>query len=316
MGLTRYLPIALYVPSTAFAAVFIKVSFGDVTPFLVTFTTFAICWLIFIVWNAPRLSQLAQLAKRRKSAMFKLNLYTLLSWLGAFACIKILTGSVELLVFMSAIPLASTLASREWGRLTTMVRALIITIFACSLVAVVVHPAIANYSLERQLFGYLVGIGAGSFGALYIVLSGQEQKAEKLSSVDLICIRLPLLLAVTFALCAPEIWNVLSWEFLAKAVLLSAVAVILPAYSLQLSISNIGSVTTSVLMPLVPIAALGFEWCAGLPMSVVTITAMVGQCFAIMWVSFARRQRMPDRPATSADPVPLPAVHRPAQNNA
>jgi drug/metabolite transporter (DMT)-like permease len=315
MLLLRYLPITLYVPSTAFAAVFIKVGFGDVTPFLVTFSTFAICWLIFLAWNAPRLGELARTMRRRPAATLKLNLYTLLSWLGAFACIKLLTGSVELLVFMSAIPLASTLAGGEWPRLPRVLQAMVAAIFVCSLIAVVVHPAMAGYGAGRQVFGYLVGVGAGAFGALYIVLSGREQKAEGLSSADLICIRLPLLLAVTFALSATEIWHVFSPEFLGKAALLSAVAVIIPAYSLQLSIGSIGSVPTSVLMPLVPIIALGFEWGAGLPLSGTAVAAMAMQCLAIMWVSFARRQRgaapAPERVIDAPGLVPAAAGPKP-----
>jgi drug/metabolite transporter (DMT)-like permease len=281
----RYLPIAVYLPSTALAAVYIKVSFGDVTPFLVTFCTFAFCWLLFLVQNHARLPAVMRHVVAEPWTFLKINVLTLLSWLGAFACIQMLTGSVELLVFMSAIPFVSVVAGGEWARLGRVERGTVLAIFVCSLVVVLLHPTMQSYGIERQAWGLGVGVAAGVFGALYIVMSGKVQKRLALSSADLICARLPLLLLVTLALSYSEIGRVASQAFLGKAILLSLVAVVVPVFALQLSITRLGAVPTSVLMPLVPVLALLFEWGARITLTPAAVVAMTLQCAAIMWVS-------------------------------
>ncbi len=303
----RYLPIAVYLPSTAFAAVYIKVSFGDVTPFLVTFCTFAFCWLLFLVQNRARLPDVTRCVMAEPWTFLKINVFTLLSWLGAFACIQMLTGSVELLVFMSAIPAVSVVAGGEWGRLGRVEQATLLGIFVCSLVVVLLHPTMQSYDSGRQIQGLAVGVAAGAFGALYIVLSGRVQKRLGLSSADLICARLPLLLAVTLALSFSEIGRVASQEFLGKAVLLSLVAVVVPVFALQLSITRLGAVPTSVLMPLVPVLALLFEWGARITLTPLAVAAMTLQCAAIMWMSLALA-RIRSRTAAGADLARAPAV--------
>jgi drug/metabolite transporter (DMT)-like permease len=283
----RYLPILLYLPSTSFAAVYLKLSFEHVSPYMVTFSTFILCWILFLIQNRARLGELTRTMGREPAAFFKINLYTFLSWIGAFACIQLLTGSVELLVFMSAIPFTSVLAGGEWPRIGRGTRMMVIAIFFCSLAVVLLHPTMQNYPAERQLLGLVIGIAAGGFGALYMVLSGRVQKTMVLSSVDMICLRLPMLVAATFLLSIPELGFLLSGDFLLKAAFLSLVAVVIPAYTLQLSIVRLGAVPTSVLMPLVPVFALFFEWGANIPLTVAAILAMTLQCVAIMWVSFA-----------------------------
>ena len=283
----RYLPIGLYVPATAGAAVYAKVGFEGVTPFLITFATFVLCWALFLLINARRLVRLARLVRTDVRPIMLINIYTLLSWVGIFACIQLLSGSVELIVFMSVIPLCSVLAGGEWPALGQANRLAVVMIAAAAAAIVLVHPQMRLYGTERQAFGWAVGVGAGAFGALYIVLSGRVQRNHGLTTIDLICLRLPLLVAVTFLASIHELIALFSWTFVLKVAFLSAVAVIIPAYTLQRSISELGSVPTSILMPLVPAVALGFEWAGGVLLSGLGMGAIVLQCLAIMWLSFS-----------------------------
>lgn len=281
-ALLRYVPIALYLPSTAGAAVFVKVQFETVSPFLLTFSTFIFCWILFVAINRRNLGRLMEVWRAERATVLKLNLYTLLSWVGIFACIQLLSASVELVVFMSIIPLVSVLASGEWRTIGTPNFAGVWAIAIISMVLVIVHPQMQAYGLERQLAGLAVGLMAGGFGALYIVLSGQLQKRRGLTSSDLVCLRLPLLLVATLLVSAPDLPVLASPDVLLDLLFLSAVAVVIPVWSMQQSIAKIGSVPTSVFMPLVPAVALAFEWGGGLPLSALGIAAIILQCAAIM----------------------------------
>jgi hypothetical protein len=87
--------------------------------------------------------------------------------------------------------------------------------------------------------------------------------------------------------------------------------VVIPAYTLQQSITEIGSIPTSVLMPLVTAVALGFEWAGGLELSLIGVVAILLQCVAIMHVSLSlgtARTKLKEAPQTvGADLAPKPA---------
>ncbi|WP_375411092.1 hypothetical protein [uncultured Bradyrhizobium sp.] len=283
----KYWPIALYIPSTAGAAVYAKVSFENISPFLVTFVTFVLCWAFFLIINRMRLSRLVEVMIDERLNFAKLNVYTFLCWVSIFACIKLLSGSVELVVFMSVVPLFTVFAGREWPYIGSLNRWSVVGIAFMAMVVVFVHPQMREYGTERQMLGLMVGLVAGAFAAVYIILSAEVQKRNALTSVDLICLRLPLLVAATFVISIQELMQVLSMEFLLKASFLSLVAVVIPAYTLQQSITEIGSIPTSVLMPLVTAVALGFEWGGGLELSLIGVVAILVQCVAIMKVSLS-----------------------------
>jgi drug/metabolite transporter (DMT)-like permease len=307
----KYWPIALYIPSTAGAAVYAKISFENVSPFLVTFATFVLCWALFLAINRQRLGRLVAVSTEEKLNFTKLNVYTFLCWVSIFACIKLLSGSVELVVFMSVVPLFTVVAGREWLRIGSLNRWSVVGIAFIAMVVVFVHPQMRKYGVERQAIGLIVGLVAGGFAAVYMVLSGEVQKRHALTSIDLICLRLPLLVAATFVISIQELMQVLSLEFIAKASFLSLVAVVIPAYTLQQSITEIGSIPTSVLMPLVTAVALGFEWAGGLELSLIGVVAILFQCVAIMHVSLSLgtvRTKLKEAPRTvGADLAPKPA---------
>ena len=263
-GLRRFYPIVLYVPSTAGAAVYVKMEFERASPVTITFSTFVICWIFFLAINFRRIPFLTRLAVANLSMVLLLDVYTLLSWVGIFACIQLLSGSVELVVFMSCIPLVSVIVGREWSRITPSTKFSVVAITACSMIVVLVHPQMQRYGLHRQLVGLIVGLGAGGLAACYIVASGSFQRRHSLSSIDLICLRLPLLLILTLIPSVPDLWSGLSWIFIEKTVILSIAAVIIPTYALQQTIALLGGVLTAVLMPLVPVVGLFFEWTLGL----------------------------------------------------
>ncbi|MDO3617204.1 hypothetical protein Q3O97_15235 [Ralstonia pseudosolanacearum] len=291
-SMVDYLFIALYVLATAYSAVFVNVKFHDASANLIMFSTFLVCWGVFLALNRRRLGVLLSVVRASPGNVFAINLSTLLSWLGMFWCLKFVSASVESLIYMSIIPLVSMIVGRQWGDAGPAGRVGVLTIAVAALLVAYQNPSMHEIAADGQMVGVLLALGAGACGGVYIVASSRAQRKHALTANDLICIRLPLLLLATAALSAPEWHKFGSADFLQKAVLLSATAVMIPSYMLQQSIIRLGGVRTSVLVPFVPVLAMALELREGFEFNLRAGLLLGLQCAAMMYVSvlLARRK--------------------------
>ncbi|MBP2314309.1 drug/metabolite transporter (DMT)-like permease [Azospirillum soli] len=289
---------------TAYSAVFVNIKFTEVSAILITFSTFFVCWFVFLTANRARLGALVALWRSEKRSYLMVNIATLLSWMGMFSALKLVNAPVQTVVYMSIIPLVTVVLGGEWRRLSALTRLAVGVIGVLGMVVAYTHPSMADFAINRQFGGVLLALGAGACGAVFIVSSSALQKRHSLSTNDLICIRLPILLLFTGAISLPELVRVFSLEFVGKALFLSAVAVMVPVWMLQQSITKIGGVRTSVLIPLVPITALALEWREGVTVSFPALVAICLQCAAIMWTSLSLARA---RQAVAAAPTGTPA---------
>ena len=192
---------------------------------------------------------------------------------------------------MSIIPLGSMVVGRQWRDAGIAGRVGVLTIAVAALLVAYMNPSMHGIAADGQMVGVLLGLGAGACGGVYIVASSRAQRKHTLTANDLICIRLPLLLIVTGILAIPELHMFGTIEFLRKALLLSATAVMIPAYMLQQSIIRLGGVRTSVLVPLVPVLAMALESREGFAFSGVAALLLGLQCAAMMFVSLLLARR-------------------------
>ncbi|MEQ8966354.1 MAG: hypothetical protein RID91_11055 [Azospirillaceae bacterium] len=310
MNPLHYGYVAVFIFVTAFSAVFVNIRFTEASSILITFSTFIFCWALFLGLDRHRLGHLVRLARQEKAGYFAINIATLLSWVGMFQALKLVAAPVQTVVYMSIIPAVTVFLSGEWREFPRWPLVAVLAIGILGMNVAYAHPTMTGPAMNDQLLGVFVALAAGSCGALYIVASSRLQKRNDLTTNDLIAARLPMLLVVTGAVCIPELISVFSLEFVAKALLLTATAVIIPVWTLQQSILKIGGVRTSVLIPLVPITALALEWREGVPVSVPALVSIGLQCAAIMWVSWVLARLRQAKPAT---PQPAAATAAEAQ---
>lgn len=306
MPVLSYGYILIYILVTAYSAVFVNIKFTEVSAILITFSTFFVCWFVFLAANRARLVTLATLWRSEKRSYLMVNVATLLSWMGMFSALKLVNAPVQTVVYMSIIPLVTVALGGEWRRLSAPTKLAVGAIGMLGMVVAYSHPSMAGFAVNSQFSGVLLALGAGACGAVFIVSSSALQKRHGLSTNDLICIRLPILLLFTGAISLPELVRVFSLGFVGKALFLSVIAVMVPVWMLQQSITKIGGVRTSILIPLVPITALTLEWREGVTVSIPALVAICLQCGAIMWTSLSlARARQTGITSSAATTLPV-----------
>lgn len=278
--------VAIYVLATAYSAVFLNVRLTSAPAHLVAFVTFSFSWLFFLALNRGKVARLATVWAQSRRQLLIINVSTAFSWLGMFWCLKFVSASVQTLVYTAMMPVASVLLARQWRTLPSSGRIAVCAILGSGLLIAYTNPGLLASALPTQLAGIALALGAGTCGAIYMVSSGAMQQQHKLSSTDMLCLRLPFLLLLAGLLSLGDLPRLADTEFLGKALLLAILLIMLPSYLLQQSILKIGSVRTSVLLPLVPAVAMLLEAREGLVFSPLALLLLLLQCGAMMFVSW------------------------------
>lgn len=290
MAFKNYIFILIYILFTAYSTVFINVDLADISVNLITFSIFFTCWVFFMLLNRKRVAAIFQIAKQEPKAFLIINMTTLLCWLGMFWCLKMISASVQTLLSMSIIPFASVLMSEKWKSInfTTIFSVVAVTILAFGIVYL--NPTMEPFDFNHQLFGVVLALLCGVSSAVYITSSSDLQKRCNLTASDIVCLRLPVMLVATFLMSLSSFDNLyilVSTQQLFNMLFLSFMGVIIPIFMIQASITKIGGVRTSVLIPLVPITAMLLEWWKGFSMVPLAIIMTGLQCLAIMYASHA-----------------------------
>ncbi len=296
--------VVVYVLATAYSAVFLNIQLNSAPAHLVAFVTFSISWLFFLALNRGKVSRLATVWSESKRELLVINVSTAFSWLGMFWCLKFVSASVQTLVYTAMMPVASVLLARQWRILPISGRAAVCAILGSGLLIAYTNPSLLAAAMPTQLAGIALALGAGICGAIYMVSSGAMQQRHKLSSTDMLCLRLPFLIVMAGLLSLGDLPRLTDTDFLGKALLLALLLIMLPSYLLQQSILKIGSVRTSVLLPLVPAVAMLLEAREGWAFSPLALLLLTLQCAAMMFVSWLLiRHRAKASAAVAAEPA-------------
>jgi drug/metabolite transporter (DMT)-like permease len=309
--MTDFAFVIVYVLATAYSAVFLNVRLSDAPAHLVAFATFSISWLFFLAVNRGQVARLAAVWGTAKKELLVINISTAFSWLGMFWCLKFVSASVQTLVYTATLPVASVLLARQWRTMPVSGRVAVSAILGSGLLIACTNPSLLASALSTQLSGIALALGAGTCGAVYMVWSGALQQKQKLSSNDMLCLRLPVLLLLSGLLSLGDLPRLVDTVFLGKALLLAVLLVVLPSYLLQQSILKIGSVRTSVLLPLVPAVAMLLETREGFafsPLALLLLTLLCGAMMFVSWLLIRLRAQAAAAQAAAAAPATAAAA--------
>lgn len=256
-----------YCVATAVSATWVAFSFSGISGTAITFLTFLLAQVVYLVKARKNLSAVTAFVKQEWKGTVILNILTLSSWLFMFMALQRTEASVESAVYQGTVAivgftLAMLLARQRFRRITY---AGLISATSCLALLVVARLGESGSSPLRDhsvSVGLALALVAGATGGCYIYYSSSLHRRTAVTPTVILCVRFILLLIVTGALSARGVLKLGEDDPTAvgRLIALSITFVILPTFLLQFSIARLPSVRVSVLTPLVPVIALGSEY--------------------------------------------------------
>lgn len=257
----------LYCLITALSAIYIGRINHTVNPVLSQLIVFLISALWFTLCNAKSVKNLKamyQSAGRVPKHWFMINLSTLMIWGFSFYALTFISPVLYLGLLMALMPLFTYVLLSRWYGLESWT--LKNSLFAFVVLLLSVWMIGASMEQRGYSLGFLTGcvftIVASIGAAWYLVEARLMQQKTGLKSTQMLALRFLLLLLVYLiylGLVHPRdfAWDAmiqLPWSDLLWLALLTSV---LPLYCMQVTLSRIGSLKFSFLMPLSPVLAYG-----------------------------------------------------------
>src|SRR3990167_1983103 len=152
----KYLPMLVYILSTALSLVVINQFEINMSPSLVAFISFLLCYLFFNIINFTRIKASHSVLFYRPFDFLAINVVTAVIWLGTFWGLEFISPGI----FVSII-----------------------------ILGLILHESLMVISFSKNIFyGFLLAVLAGFFSSFYINYSEKLQKKFNLKAIDLLCI--------------------------------------------------------------------------------------------------------------------------------
>lgn len=266
-GIIGGISMAVYCVSTALSAVWVMVSFTRISGAALTFITFLMAWGVFFLVHAVRSHDPLRLLREQWRGVMVLNVLTLFSWWLMFMALQRIEASVESAIYQGWMPLVVVLCERLAVRTSvSRYRWLGALMILLSLLALVVMRlalgATAQVSQAHLYEGIALATVAGITGGIYVFCSGQLNRAGRYSAMDILSVRFFLLLLVTGWVGRDNLQQLFTLDttMLVQLVELAFVSVLVPVFTLQFAIQQLGGGRVSILTPCVPVIALAAEF--------------------------------------------------------
>lgn len=243
--------------ATASSLILIHKTDQLINPYLAVFLTFVVCALWFNLINCKSLKFIYRQISKNKSNVFIINLTTAVNWIAAFKALEYLEPVLYISIFMGFLPVITyfikIFRAKESFDVKTIGMCLSILIL---LFAIILISKNSVQLLQNTYFwkGVILTFISSSAGAVYMLVSKETETSLNLSPTQVVSIRFYLLLLYAgFISCFnnsfPAIHNINYTDFL----ILALVSSILPVYTMQKSISLIGGLKTSFVVPFTPV---------------------------------------------------------------
>ncbi|KPW71359.1 hypothetical protein ALQ65_03510 [Pseudomonas syringae pv. coriandricola] len=259
--------MAMYCLSTALSAVWVMFAFSRISGATLTFITFLMAWATFYIVHLLRGHDPLRLLREKWRAVVLINVLTLFSWWFMFMALQRIEASVESAIYQGWMPLVvlicEAIALKTPISRFRWIGALLILASLLGLVIVrVLLGATAMVSVERLYEGIALATVAGITGGVYVYCSGRLNLGKQYSAMDILCTRFFLLMLVTGWVGREGLVQLftLDTQMLFQLVGLAVVSVLIPVFSLQYSIQQLGGGRVSILTPCVPVIALAAEF--------------------------------------------------------
>jgi drug/metabolite transporter (DMT)-like permease len=256
-----------YCVATAVSATWVSFSFGGISGTAITFVTFLLAQVVYLVKARRDLQAVSMFVRREWKAVVVLNILTLSSWLFMFMALQRTEASVESAVYQGTVAivgftLAMVLARERFRGVTYAGLISAVLCLALLVLARLDESRVAPLQDHQVGTGLALAFIAGATGGCYIYYSSSVHRRTSVTPTFILCTRFVLLLVVTGALSFRGVLGLAAARpsDIGLLIVLSITFVILPTFLLQFSISRLRPVRVSVLTPLVPVIALGSEY--------------------------------------------------------
>lgn len=296
--------MATYCISTAVSAVWVMFSFNQMGGAALTFLNFVFAWLVFLVVNLASGGKPLRLLVSEFKTVAWLNLLTLTSWWFMFMALQRIEASVESAIYQGWLPLVVLACEFLHGRVhISRTRALgavlIFLAIAALLLARVYYGGAASVESNHFYQGLLLATVAGATGGVYVYSSGRLYARTHCSTLDILCVRFFLLMALTGLIGRAEISHILTFDLhlFGQLALLSIFSVLVPVFALQHAIHNLGGGRVSIITPCVPALALLLELNLTHWNNLVVPTLVVFVCLAVVMANLWYQREKNQAPA-------------------
>ncbi|EOX2920238.1 EamA family transporter [Providencia stuartii] len=261
-----WLCIIIYCLFTSISAVWVSMSFTQISGVSLTFFTLLVAQIIFLLLAIITKQQTFNFIIKNKLIVFWFNILTLTSWLLMFMALQRIEASVESAIYQGWIPIIVMLLSlckggNNWFKI---LGPLLIAISIFMLIFARLYFNSNNHYINSSILleGIILASIAGSTGGIYVFLSAKFRKIAGATTLNILTTRFIILLIVTSSLAHEQLFIIVTTDLysLLKLVFLSIIFVVIPIFCLQHAILKLGAERVSILTPLVPVVALTAEY--------------------------------------------------------
>lgn len=290
----KYTSMIIYIVSTALSLVAINQFESHINPSVVAFFSFLICFLFFNLINGNRYKTVYSVLFKKPIHFISINIITAIIWLGTFWGLKYITPALFVCIFMSAIPVTSVLINPNKKALKIR-PILILFVLIFSALGIISYESMKGmHFTEMALYGIILAALSGIFSAIYMHYSQKMQKEFRFRTIDFLCIRFYLVIAICFFLIMHNHTTISISHNWYDFLIISALTTIIPLYSLQDAILKLGPMQTSCLITFTPLAAYFFEMILGFQFNLLVFGTMVIMTILLMQhyrILFSQRER-------------------------
>lgn len=241
----------VYCLATAVSLIMIHKVNLQVNPILAAFMTFLFSAIWFNLLNARHLISTYKKACANMPLLFKVNLSTGICWLALFISLDYISPLSGNALFMGLMPLITNMISiafqQKRFQLKRLALGLLIILTTFFLIFDMEH---ASLQTKHLIPGVILMIISTIGAAFYLFYTQRYQQECHLTTGEVLSVRFYLLIALSFLICLfhHSFANLLSTPYL-QLFLLAIFTSIIPLYALQNSISKIGPIKFSLIIP-------------------------------------------------------------------
>ena len=243
--------------AVAFSSILIHSTNQLINPYLSVFLTFVICTTWFNIANIKVLPIFYRKLFNDRTNFVIVNLVTAINWITTFEALRYVDAVLYIALFMGLMPIVtylinSFLSQTKLNITTTMVSVGII--FILSFIIYFDKNTIINTNLFNFYKGVIFTITSSVASAFYMVYSKKLETNIGLTTSQIVAVRFYFLIIYSGIVCfIGDHFVETNTIHYSNFLLLALISSIIPMYCVQKSITHIGVIKTSFIIPFTPV---------------------------------------------------------------
>lgn len=262
-----YISVFGYCLVTAISIIFIHGYTKSANPTIVALYTFIICMLFFNLMSIKNFPSTWAAVKADFKDFMILNVTTAILWLGTFWSVKLIVPSIFITIAIGTTPIAMYVYS-IFKEKTILWPGFFYSFFLIAILVSAILFHLHDAPSANLKMGILLAILVGIVISINMKYSSEMQKKNKLTSLQILALRFPLIIIISIAIGLMQ--NPIVFVQGIHIIPITIIAVlsnIIPLYCLQSSIYKLGFLRTAYIIPLTPALTFLLEPLIGYPFS-------------------------------------------------